>query len=132
MLNRFRFRFTLCLVSARVKRNLVSIQQSDTSFSQFIWLFFLFTPISSSFPCCPMLHLSSSSHNSAKLVLSNRFLHTKTGLCGWNIALCHRLLWNGTGALVMEGSEEKLWLCSLSCFGLGELNKKAKLGLFKN
>lgn len=34
-----------------------------------------------------------------KLVLSNRFLHTKTCLCRWNITLGHRLLWISTDAL---------------------------------
>lgn len=126
------FSFTLSLVSQPAWRKFGVNTATSTGFWQFIWLPF-FSSLSllvwSSFPCCPMLHLSSSSHNSAKLILSNRFLHTKTGLCGWNLALCHRLLWISAGTLVMEGYEEKLWLCSLcwADFGFGELIKKAEL-----
>lgn len=31
-------------------------------------------------------------------ILSRRFLHTKTCLCGRNMTLCHRLRWISTGA----------------------------------
>lgn len=50
---------------------------------------------SPSVPCsiCPPLHTAED-----KLVLSNRFLHTKTCLCGWHITLCHHLLWISTDA----------------------------------
>lgn len=126
------FSFTLSLVSQPAWRKFGVNTAASTGFWQFIWLsffYFLSLLISSSFSCCPMLHLSSSSHNSAKL--SNRFLHTKTGLCGWNLALCHRLPWISAGTLVMEDYEERLCLCSSywADSGLGELIKKAELVL---
>lgn len=72
-------------------------------------------------PCftCPPLFTAED-----KLILSNRFLLTKSCLCGRNITLCHRLLWISTGAQRWRGGGEGR---SRGC----SPNVKPALGWFK-